>query len=176
MFLKVFRKSSLFLSSYLPCWSKSRQDRLKIAPRTRQDGPRRPTSANMGPTWAQHGPNMGPKKGPKSVQGAKNLVPTESEARTPAKSRHGPQIDPKMDPKRTPDGLQMDQTLTPNEAKIDSTSTINPFQISSKIDLEIHFMLTILKSTSPPGRQAQEALSSSLWCLFFWSQVFRLFR
>ena len=58
------------------------------------------------PTWGQHGANMGPtwgpRKAPKSVQGAKNLVPTGSEARTPAKSRHGPQIDPKMDPKRTP--------------------------------------------------------------------------
>ena len=136
--------------------------------------------AQQVPTWGQHGANMGPtwgpKKAPKSVQGAKNLVPTGSGARTPAKSRHGPQIDPKMDPKRTPICFQNGPTLIPNGAKIDSTSTINPFQISSKIDLEIHFMLTILKSTSPPGRQAQEALSSSLWCLFFWSQVFRLFR
>ena len=173
MFLKVFRKSSLFLSSYLPCWSKSPQDRLKIAPRTRQHGPRRPTSANMGPTWGQHGAQKRPQnrsKGPKiwSRRGLE-LEPLPNLA-----------MDPKLTPQWTPNGPQfaskMDPTLIPNGAKIDSTSTINPFQISSKIDLEIHFMLTILISTSPPGRQAQEALSSSLWCLFFWSQVFRLFR
>ena len=98
MFLKVFRKSSLFLSSYLPCWSKSPQDKLKIAPRTRQDGPRRPTTANMGPTWGQHRPNMGPKR---SAKGSKNQVPGGSEARIAIRSQHGPQIDPKWAPNWT---------------------------------------------------------------------------
>ena len=44
------------------------QDRLQIAPRTLQDALRRPTASNMGPAWAQHGANMGAKRGPRSVQ------------------------------------------------------------------------------------------------------------
>ena len=149
------------------------QNRLKKSSKSVQEPAKMAQDAQQLPTWGQHGAQKRPQnrsKGPKiwSRRGVE-LEPLPNLA-----------MEPKLTPKWTPNGPQfaskMDPTLIPNGAKIDSTSTINPFQISSKIDLEIHFMLTILKSTSAPGRQAQEALSSSLWCLFFWSQVFRLFR
>ena len=94
----------------------------------------------LGPTWANMGPTWGPRKAPKSVQGAKNLVPTGSEARNPAKSRHGPQIDPKMDTNGFQMNSKMDPELIPNGAQIDPKSAIAPFQIGSKIDFKINFM------------------------------------
>ena len=87
--LKVFRESSL--------WA---QDKLQIAPRTLQDAPRCPTTSNMGPTWAQHGANMGSTRAPRSVQGGSNCSPEGVSSSDCSPTAH-------MDPTWTPHGPQM---------------------------------------------------------------------
>ena len=73
---------------------------LQIAPRTLQDAPRRPTASNMGPTWAQHGANMGSKKAPRSVQGGSNCSPEGVTSSDCSPTAH-------MDPTWTPNAPQM---------------------------------------------------------------------
>ena len=80
------------------------QDKLQIAPRTLQDTPRRPTASNMGPTWAQHGPNMGSKKAPRSVHGGSNCSPEGVSSSDCSPTAH-------MDPTWTPNAPQMNPKL-----------------------------------------------------------------
>ena len=51
----------------------------------------------MGPTWAQHGANMGSKKAPRSVQGGSNCFPEGvHQLRLLSDRPHGPQMNPKL--------------------------------------------------------------------------------
>ena len=58
----------------------------------------------MGPTWAQHGANMGSKKAPRSVQGGSNCSPEGVTSSDCSPTAH-------MDPTWTPNAPQMNPKL-----------------------------------------------------------------
>ena len=91
-FLTIFARIQAFPFTFCSMFFKNG---LKISSRSLQDAPRCPTASNMGPTWAQHGPNMGSKKAPRSVHGGSNCSPEGVSSSDCSPTAH-------MDPTLTP--------------------------------------------------------------------------
>ena len=77
---------------------------LKISSRSLQERSKMPQDVQRPPTWGQHGPNMGSKKAPRSVQGGSNCSPEGVTSSDCSPTAH-------MDPTWTPNAPQMNPKL-----------------------------------------------------------------
>ena len=81
---------------------------LKMSSRSHQERSKMPQDAQRPPTWGQHGPNMGSKKAPRSVQGGVKLLSRRGhQLRLLSDRSHGPHMDPKYTPNAPQVGVML---------------------------------------------------------------------